>query len=114
MSILDLTADAHLQRRPTSYGVRSRLDRFRARFDYLYQGLAVMCRETAPDVWSVSVYPGVATVIADSSNEYSSDYIFHGDGRYEVNGTLAAALVTAGYTVEGPAFSSGFDVGYEI
>jgi hypothetical protein len=99
MAILDLTADAHLLKRPTSKGLRTFKDRFSARLDYNYQGLAVMCRETSTDVWEISTFPGVSVVTVDSNLEFSSDYIFYGGNTYTVTGSLATALSTAGYDV---------------
>ncbi len=103
MSTLDLTAAAHLQRRATSLGVRTFIDRFRARYNYLYQGLAVLATETAPDTWLITAFPGVATITATSSDgltfEYAEDHIFYGGNTYTVTGSLATALDSAGYEV---------------
>lgn len=118
MSILDLTAAAHKERRPTSNGVQSRLDRFRARFDYLYAGKAVLATETSTDVWLVTPFPGVSVITATSSDgstfEYAQDFTFYGGQSYEVSNGLAQALVAAGYEVQGEAFSSGFGTGFEV
>ena len=102
MSILDLTADVHKEKRPTSHGVRSSLDRFRARWDYLYQSLAVLAAEGDPDVWVITTYPGVSVITADSNDEYSQDFTFYGGKAYEVSDALATDLTTAGYTVVDP------------
>jgi len=113
MSTLDLTADVHKVRRPTSKTLSTRIDRFRARWDYSYAAKAVLVTETSTDVWTVSVFPGVETISADSNFEYSEDQIFYGGRTYTVTGSLAAALHTAGYNVR-PGFSSGFSIGFEV
>ena len=97
MSTLDLTAAAYKQRRPTSVGSYTWVDRFRARFDYLYQGLGVLATETSTDVWSITTYPGIATMPVDDLN--GSDFQFYGGQTYTVTGSLATALDSAGYTV---------------
>ena len=98
MSTLDLTADAHLLRHGYNRR-RTHIDRFLARLDFSYQGLAVLATETSTDVWTITTYPGVAVSTADSSDEYSEDYIFYGGQTYTVTGSLATALTSAGYTV---------------
>ena len=95
MSTLDLTAVVHKERRKTSNEIRSNIGRFRARFDYLYAGKAVLATETATDVWSVTTFPGVAVTNADDV----FDHIFYGGRTYTVTGSLATALSTAGYDV---------------
>ena len=112
MSTLDLTAAAFKQRRPTSKGSYTWVDRFRARFDYLYQGLGVLATETSTDVWSITAYPGIVTIHVDDFN--ASDLQFYGGQSYFVQNSLADALDTAGYTVIGPGFSSGFSTGFDI
>ncbi len=98
MSTLDLTADAHKQRMPTVlHAPRTFLDRFFARFNYLYMGLAVLAQETSTDVWSISTFPGISTIPTDDLN--SSDYQFYGTNTYTVTGSLATALTNAGYEV---------------
>lgn len=96
---LDLTGAAHLQRRATSKGVSTYLDRFQARYDYLYQALAVLATETSPDVWEVTPYPGVAVISAGSDYQYSQDFTFYGGETYTVVASLATALSNAGYEV---------------
>jgi len=114
MSTLDLTADVHKVRRPTSNNLTSFVDRFRARWDYLYAAKAVLATETSTDTWTVTTYPGVETVQADSNFEYSEDLIFYGGRTYNVANGLATALDAAGYTVIGPGFSSGFSTGFNV
>lgn len=97
MSTLDLTAAAHKQRRPTSKDSHTWVNRFRARYDYLYQGLGVLATETATDVWTITTHPGVVTIDVDDLN--GSDYQFYGGQTYTVTGSLATALDSAGYTV---------------
>jgi len=99
MSTLDLTADAHLLRQPTTRSVRTLVDTFVARWDYLYQGLAVLATETSTDVWTITTFPGVAVIQADANFEYSQDYTFYGGQTYTVTGSLATALTSAGYEV---------------
>ena len=101
MSTLDLTADVHKQRRATSINVRTFVDRFRARYDYLYQGLAVLATETSPGVWSITTFPGVATIVADSNFQYSEDHIYYGGSTYEIDedSDLCYALESAGYDI---------------
>ena len=82
---------------PTSRGVRTFIDRFYARFDYRYVGLAVLAEETSTDVWSISTFPGLPSIPVDDLN--SSDYQFYGTNSYTVTGSLATALSNAGYTV---------------
>ncbi len=113
MGTLDLTADAHLIRHGPRKRIVSLVDAFQARIDFSYWGRAVLATETATDVWSISTYPGVAVVTADSNNEYSEDHIFYGGQTYVVTGSLATALEAAGYDVL-PAFSSGFSTGFEV
>ena len=114
MSTLDLTASVHLEDRPTSRGTRSRIDRFRARWDYLEAGKAVLATEGSDDTWTVTTFPGVATVQADSNFEYSEDRIFYGGRTYFVSNGLATALDDAGYDVTPAGFSSGFSAGFEV
>ena len=114
MSTLDLTADVHKVRRPTSNNLTSFVDRFRARWDYLYAAKAVLATETSTDTWTVTTYPGVETIQADSNFEYSEDLIFYGGRTYNVANGLATALDAAGYTVIGPGFSSGFSTGFNV
>jgi len=114
MSTLDLTADEHKLRRRTSFGLSTNIDRFRARLDYNYQALAVLATETSTDTWTVTTFPGVAAINADSNNEYSEDLIFYGGRLYNVANGLAIALSAAGYTVTGPGFSSGFSIGFDV
>ena len=98
MSTLDLTADAHLLRMPTvNRSVRTFIDRFYARFDYRYVGLAVLAEETSTNVWTISVYPGLHTIPVDDLN--SADHVFYGGETYEVAGSLATALTNASYEV---------------
>ena len=97
MSTLDLTADVHKVREPTSRGVRTFIDRFQARFDYLYTGLRVLATETSTDVWTITAFPGIHTVDVDLWN--AADYHFKGEKTYTVTGSLATALDDAGYTV---------------
>ena len=104
MSTLDLTADAHLVRRATSKGVRSHVDRFTARYDYLYHGKAVLATETSTDVWEITAFPGVDTVQATTEDggftfAYRQDFTFYGGKTYTVTGSLATALTNAGYEV---------------
>ena len=112
MATLDLTADVHKQRMPTSLGARTFTERFQARFDYRYVGLAVLCTETSPDVWDVTTVPGTLDLEADNNN--AADEIFYGtnSGIYFVSNGLAAALLAAGYTMIGGAYSSGFSTGF--
>ncbi len=114
MSTLDLTADAHKVRRATSDGTHSRIERFRARFDYLYQALAVLATETATDVWLITTFPGTAVISADpTDDQYNEDFIFYGGQTYTVSGSLADALGAAGYII-GEGFASGFDTGFGV
>jgi hypothetical protein len=100
---------------PTSLSTpRTFKERFAARFDYRYKGLVVLATETSPDVWTVSEYPGVGTIVADINNEYSYDQVFYSGETYTVLNGLATALVAAGYTVAGPGFDSGFSEGFDI
>lgn len=105
MSTLDLTADAHKLRMPTSFGVRTFLDRFRARFDYRYIGYAVVCTETATDTWDISTFPGTLDIstggdgIGVGQDLNAADFVFYGTNTYTVTGSLATALTNAGYTV---------------
>ncbi len=105
MSTLDLTAAAHKIRMPTSRGVRTYLDRFYARFDYRYMGLAVVCTETSTDVWDITTSPGTLDIstggdgIPIGRDINAADYVFYGTNTYTVSGSLATALTSAGYTV---------------
>lgn len=113
MSTLDLTADEHKVRESTApLGVRTFKDRFMARWDYLYTGLRVLATETSTDVWVITPFPGIHTVPVEDWN--AADYKFKGENNYIVSGSLATALETAGYTVTGPGFSSGFSTGFEV
>ena len=95
---IDLTGDAYKVRMPTTDGMQTRVDRFRARYDYRYVGLAVLCTETSPGVWSVTPHPGTLDLTADNTN--AADYIFYGGSLTEVpDAALNAALQAAGYTV---------------
>ena len=120
MSTLDLTADVHKVRRPTSNNLTSNIDRFRARWDYLYAAKAVIATETSLDTWTVTTYPGVETVNASNVVYTPSEVvgsrvsIFYGNRTYNVANGLATALDTAGYTVIGPGFSSGFSTGFNV
>jgi hypothetical protein len=90
---------------PTSDGVGTFRDRFAARFDYRYMGLAVVCTETATDVWDITTYPGTASLssagdgIPVGLDINAADYVFYGTNTYTVTGSLATALSNAGYTV---------------
>lgn len=82
------------------------MDRFAARFDYLYQGLAVVCKETSPGVWSVTTYPGLDTVVGggdsatDEDDINTADYVFYGGSTWTVtDANLESALSSAGYTI---------------
>ena len=105
MSTLDLTADAHKQRRPTSNRYGSNLDSFYARFDYLYVGFAVVCTETATDVWDVTTFPGTLSIstggdgVPVGQDINAADFVFYGTNTYTVSGSLATALTNKGYTV---------------
>lgn len=106
MATLDLTGADHLQRNPTSFGVDKHVDRFTARYDFLKQGLAVVCQETAPTEWTVTPYPGIsvtqgggdgALAINDSN---AADFVFYGGNSYTVTDVnLIAELTSAGYDV---------------
>ena len=111
MSTLDLTANVHLIDRPTSRGTRSRIDRFRARWDYLQASKAVLATETSTDVWTITTFPGIGTIFNDDA--VAADRIFYGGRVYTVTGSLATALDDAGYDVR-PSFSSGFSIGFEV
>ncbi len=98
MSTLNLNLDVHLLKHaPFPYAPRTFLERFVARFDYAYSGLAVLATETSTDVWTITTHPGISTMPTDDLN--ASDYQFFGGQTYEVTGTLATALTNAGYTV---------------
>jgi len=113
MSTLDLTGDDHLTRHGFNGG--STPDKlFLARLDFAYAGMAVLATETSTDVWSITPYPGTTHVVADSNDEYSADFIFYGGLTYAITGSLAAALLTAGYTMTGSAYTSGFSTGFEV
>jgi len=120
MSTLDLTADAHKVRQPTSYTLRSRTDSFVARYDYLYTALAVVATETSLDTWTVSTYPGVEVLNSENEVVIPSEVtgervlIFYGNRTYTVDNGLAVAFLAAGYEVLGEAFSSGFSTGFEV
>ena len=114
MATLDLTADAHKQRMPTSNHAHTFKDRFRARWDFNYVGLAVLCTDDGLDSWTVTAYPGTLNLTAE--NTAAADEIFYGrnSGMYFVSNGLAAALLAAGYTLIGGSFASGFDTGFNI
>ena len=119
MATLDLTGTDYLQRRPTSEGVHTFEDRFTARYDYLYQGLAVVCQETAPTVWAVTAHPGIATTQSGgdgalTTNDINAaDYVFYGSFAYEItDANLLAALQAAGYILDGVGFNEGFSGGF--
>ena len=98
MSTLDLTADDHKQRLPsTQHAGRDFTTRFSARVDYRYMGLIVLANETGEDVWTVSTFPGRDSY--DIFEQAAADYIFIGGNTYAVSGGLATALTSAGYTV---------------
>jgi len=107
MATLDLTAEAHLQRMPTSGAVRSFKDRFAARFDYRYIGLAVVCTETATDVWDITTFPGTLSIstggdgVPVGQDTNAADHMFYGGQTYTVAGSLSTALTAAGYDVSG-------------
>ena len=108
MSTLDLTADAHLIKHGY-HRLRTFEDRFLARLDFSYAGVAVTAIETSTDTWTITTFPGLA--YTDSGVTY--DHIFYGGQTYTVTGSLATALSTAGYNVR-PGFSSGFNIGFEV
>ena len=97
MTILDLSGSDHKIRMPTSDGIRTRLDRFYARFDYRYMGLAVLATETATNVWTITEYPGIEVI--DSAAVLATTEIFYGGRVWVVAGSLATALTAAGYDV---------------
>ena len=109
MSTLDLTADAHLLKHGW-HRLRTFEDRFLARLDFSYAGLAVTAIETSTDTWTITTHPGVA--YTDSGVSY--DHIFYGGQTYAVENGLAIALLAAGYTIIGEAFTSGFSTGFEV
>jgi hypothetical protein len=90
--------------------VRTKVNRFIARWDYLYQSKAVLATETSPDVWAITTWPGVSVI----DGGLKPDHIFYGGRKYMVDGALANALALAGYTVSGPGFDSGFSGGFTI
>ena len=104
MATLDLTADAYLIRMPTALRMN---DTFASRFDYRYQGRAVVCKETSPGTWAVSTHPGVSTTVAGGDSAIagendlnSADYVFFGGNIYSVSdANLITALTTEGYPV---------------
>ncbi len=105
MSTLDLTAATHKQRMPTSRSPHTVLDRFYARFDYRYVGLAVVCTETSTNVWDVTTFPGTLNLstagdgIPVGQDINAADFVFYGTNTYTVTGSLATALTNAGYTI---------------
>lgn len=119
MSTLDLTGDAHKQRLLTSFGTRTFEDRFAASFNYLYQGLAVVCQETSPGTWNVTPYPGIS--VTTGGGDYATvnddinaaDYVFYGGDEWEIaDANLLAALDAAGYVIPTQGFDSGFTGGF--
>ena len=120
MSTLDLTDAVHKVRQPTTYQLRTNIDSFVARQDYLYVAKAVVATETSLDTWTISTYPGLD--VLNNANEVviPSDVagervlIFYGNRTYTVDNGLAVALLAAGYEVLGEAFSSGFSTGFEV
>lgn len=120
MSTLDLTADVHKSRRESNTRqVLTHMDRFIARWDYVYVGLAVVCTETAPDVWDITDFPGTLNIssggdgVPIGQDINAADFLFYGSQVYEVTGSLSTALEAAGYAVM-PAFTSGFSSGFEV
>lgn len=121
MATLDLTGDEHLLRLPTTFNVNDRIGAFAGRFDYRYQGLAVVCTETSPGTWAITTHPGIAETLAGGdgattqNDSNSADYVFYGGNTYDVSDSnLVAALAAAGYSGAGlvAAFSAGFDGGF--
>ncbi len=106
MATLDLTGSDHLLRLPTSFNVSDRIGMFAARFDYRYQGYAVVAKETSPGTWAVSAYPGLAALqgggdgATSTDDQTTADYIFYGGETYTVtDANLQTALSSAGYTI---------------
>ena len=121
MSTLDLTADEHKLRMPTVSALpRTFRDRFVARIDYRYMGLAVVCTETSTDVWDITTFPGTTSLstagdgIGIGLDTNAADFIFYGGQTYFVENGLAQALLAAGYELLGEGFSSGFSTGFEV
>jgi hypothetical protein len=83
-----------------------------SKFDGLFRGKLV--RAVYDAGWTVTDYPGTDSMTVDETVE--ATFLWRG-GQYhpfqDRHGGLAEALTTAGYTVPGPGFSSGFSEGFD-
>lgn len=111
MSTLDLSDSVHLIRMPTTLEVDTFEGRFAARFDYRYQALTVLATESG-GTWTVSKYPGLSSI--DANDLQDATYQYTAPNFITVSeSALITALDTAGYTITGSPFTSGFSTGFE-